>query len=120
VTGRGIPDARSGPMGRVKRLVLPALLLVAVYFAVFGGEYSLFELRATRQAVEREETRLLVLQGQIDSLEARRDSLASDSSMLERVARERFGMIRPGETLYRFTEPQSAAGPDSTGGGGSR
>jgi len=107
-------------VARVKRLVFPGLLLVAVYFAVFGGEYSLFELHATRKAVEREQARLLVLQGQIDSLEAWRDSLASDSSTLERVAREHFGMIRPGETLYRFTEPDSAPAADSTGGGGRR
>ena len=39
-------------MGKLKRLVLPGLLLVAVYYAVFGGEYSVFELRSTRQAVE--------------------------------------------------------------------
>jgi len=101
-------------MRRLKRLVLPGLLLVAVYYAVFGGEYSMFELRASRRAVEEEQARLAELRWQIDSLEAWRDSLMTDSASLERVARERFGMIRPGETLYRFTEPRDTAPPDTT------
>ena len=100
-------------MRRLKRLVLPGLLLVAVYYAVFGGEYSAFELRAARRAVEAERARLVELTRQIDSLEAWRDSLLTDSASLERVARERFGMIRPGETLYRFTEPRDSAGGGS-------
>lgn len=113
--GRGTRARISGAVGRLKRLVLPGLLLVAIYYAVFGGEYSSFELRATRQAVEEEQARLSDLRRQIDSLEAWRDSLMTDSSTLERVARERFGMIRPGETLYRFTEPRDTAAPDSAG-----
>ena len=97
-------------MFRLKRLVLPGLLLVALYYAVFGGEYSVFELRSTRQAVEAEKARLVEIRRQIDSLEAWRDSLLNDSLTLERLARERFGMIRDGETLYRFAEPP----PDTT------
>lgn len=104
-------------MGKLKRLVLPGFLLVAVYFAVFGGEYSVFELRSTRQAVEEEQALLADLRRQIDSLEAWRDSLMTDSATLESVARERFGMIRPGETLYRFTEPSDTASPDTTSTG---
>lgn len=102
-------------MRRLKRFVLPAILLVAVYFAVFGGEYSLLELRATRSALAEERARLTDLRRQIDSLEAWRDSLLTDSATLERIARERFGMIRPGETLYRFTEPRDSMVPDSAG-----
>ena len=101
-------------MRRLKRLVLPAILLAAVYYAFFGGEYSVFELRAARQAVQEERAQLADLERQIDSLEAWRDSLLTDSATLERIARERFGMIRPGETLYRFTEPQDTVSPDST------
>ncbi len=100
-------------MPRIKRLVLPAVLLVAVYYAVFGGEYSVFELRGTRQAVETEQARLADIRRQIDSLEAWRDSLMTDSLTLERIARERFGMIRDGETIYRFADP-----PDTTPAGG--
>ena len=47
-------------------------------------------------------------------LKARQDSLTSDSATIERLARERFGMIRNGERLYRFaSEPDTNALQDS-------
>ena len=98
---------------KVKRLVLPGLLSLAAYYAVFGGEYSYFELRAARQAAEQEEARLAERRRQIDSLQAWADSLEADSATLERLARERFGMIREGELLYRFAEPGDSAPPDT-------
>jgi cell division protein FtsB len=92
-------------LGRLKRLFLPGMLLLGAYYAVFGGEYSYFELRATRAASAREQVELLELRRQVDSLRTWADSLQSDSATLERLARERFGMIRDGEVLYRFAEP---------------
>jgi len=102
---------------RLKEVLLAGLLLLAVYYAVFGGEYSWFELRDARAAVEREELELAELHRQIDSLRAWADSLQIDSVTLERIAREQFGLVRPGEVLYRFAEP-SPEGPtvrDSVG-----
>jgi cell division protein FtsB len=95
-------------MSRVARLVMPALLIVAAYYAVFGGEYSLFELRGARASVAEEREILGELEGRIDSLSAWADSVRSDSATLERIAREHFGMIREGETLYRFVPPEEA------------
>lgn len=96
--------------GRIGRAIVPTLLLAAVYYAVFGGEYSVFELREARQALEVEGEALVRVQADIDSLQARADSLRSDPATIERIAREEFGMIRDGETLYRFadTEPGMA------------
>jgi cell division protein FtsB len=104
-------------MHRLKQAVLPTLLLLAVYYAVFGGEYSWFDLRTTRAAVEQEEAELAELHRQIDSLRAWADSLQVDSVTLERIAREQFGLVRPGEVLYRFVETgDSISLPiDSTG-----
>jgi cell division protein FtsB len=98
-------------MSRIARLLVPGLLLVSVYYAAFGGEYSAFELRARRADLERETVRLKVLETQIDSLTAWVDSLRNDDHTLERVARESFGMIKSGETLYRFAVPGDEAEP---------
>jgi cell division protein FtsB len=95
-------------MGRMKKLILPALLGLAVYYAFFGGEYSLFELRKARATIEVQEQELLQLRAERDSLEARADSLEHDSATLERIAREQFGMIREGEVLYRTAEPEDS------------
>jgi len=48
--------------------------------------------------------RLAEVEARIDSLRAWADSLENDPATIERVAREDFGMIRDGETLYRFVE----------------
>lgn len=93
-------------MERLKRLAFPAVLGLALYFVVFGGEHTWFDLRDARRNIEVEAETLADLRSEIDSLRSRADSLESDPATLERVARERFGMIREGEILYRFAEPE--------------
>ena len=95
-------------MAKVKRLILPILLGLAVYYALFGGEYSMLELQKARKDIKAQEAELVLLRGEVEYLRARADSLENDSATLERIARERFGMIRPGEILYRFAEPNGA------------
>lgn len=96
----------------MRRLVLPVLLGLAAYYALFGGEYSLFELREARKEVLVQQRELEALRLAVDSLRAWVDSLQSDSATLERLARERFGMVREGEILYRLAEPR-ATGSDT-------
>ena len=97
------------PVRKVRKLLFPILLGLAVYYAVFGGEYSLLELQRVRQEMAAQGLELARLRGEVDSLRAWADSLQNDSATLERVARERFGMIRDGEILYRLAEPQDTA-----------
>ncbi len=94
---------------RELRVVLGVVLALALYYALFGGEYSVFELRSLSKRVALEQVRLDSLRVEVDSLEARADSLADDSATIERIARERYGMIRPGERLYRFVEEDTVA-----------
>ena len=95
-------------MRRLKKTILPVILLLAAYYAVFSGEYSWFALREVRTELEQVEGELTRKRQQIDSLLALSDSVESNPNMLERIARERFGMIRDGETLYRFAEPSNS------------
>jgi len=99
-------------VAQVRRLVLPVLLGLAAYYALFGGEYSLFELREARKEGLLQQRELEALRLEVDSLRAWVDSLQSDSATLERLARERFGMVREGEILYRLAEPR-ATGSDT-------
>jgi cell division protein FtsB len=92
-------------MGKLTRAIVPGLVLIAAYYALFGGEYSLLELRSARAGVVAERADLTRLELQLDSLSAWADSLRNDPVTLERIAREHFGMIREGETLYRFAVP---------------
>ena len=91
------------------RWVIGLLLLGgAVYFAVFGGEYSLIEVQRIRNELNQERARLELANIEVERLRARVDSLQNDSATIERIARERWGMIRPGERLYRFEEGDSS------------
>ena len=94
-----------GVSSKMKRLVVPSILALAAYYAVFGGEYSAFQLRGVRADIDAEEWKLADVNHEIDSLTAWVDLLENDAETIERVAREDFGMIRDGETLYRFAEP---------------
>jgi cell division protein FtsB len=99
------------------RYILGVLLLGgAAYFAFFGGEYSMLEVSRLKAEREQEAQRLDEALAEVARLKARVDSLENDSATIERIARERWGMIRPGERLYRFDRRDSAA--DSAGGEG--
>ena len=95
-------------MVKAKRLVLPTLLGLAVYYALFGGEYSLLELRKARSDIQAQEQELSLLREEVESLRARADSLENDSATLERLARD-IGMIRDGEVMYLLGEPKDSA-----------
>ena len=98
----------------MKWLVLSALIALSVYFALFGGEYSVFEVRRVRAERVVLQERLVALERTNDCLRAWAEALQSDSATIERLARERYGMIRAGEVLYRITEPaDSVQGQDS-------
>lgn len=94
-------------MGRLTRILLPGLLLLSVYYAVFGGHFSVLEVGAAGAEVERARAELEALRAENDSLRARADALETDPAVLERVARELHGLIRDGERLYRIEYPDA-------------
>ena len=85
-----------------------AALLFALYFGLQGGEYGTTDLLALRRQEAAEQAQVLRLRRLVDSLQRSADAIEPDLRMQERVARERFGMIRRGELLYRLVPPDSA------------
>ena len=97
----------------MKWLLLPALIGLSVYFALFGGEYSVFEVGRIRAERVELEQRLVELEQANECLKAWADALQTDSATIERLARDRYGMIRAGEVLYRITGPTDSVPRDS-------
>jgi cell division protein FtsB len=89
----------------MRRYIWWAVIGIALYFAVQGGEYSTRDLYVLNR-------RTATLTREVDSLQRHVDSLGrflklvkSDSATMERIAREEFGMVRgDNEILYRFGE----------------
>jgi cell division protein FtsB len=84
------------------RSLLALLLLAGLVYAFAGGEDSIY--RIWRKGHELE-----ALQAQVDRLQAENDSLRqvlwkleNDMDFVEKVAREEYGMSKPGERIYRL------------------
>jgi cell division protein FtsB len=107
-------------VGRLARLLLPGLVLLALYWTFFGGEYSVWDLRSARVELEESRAELAALQEEIDSLRAWADSLRDDPWTLERLAREEHGLVRAGEEVIRVTgaPDEESLPPDSVRDGG--
>jgi cell division protein FtsB len=83
-----------------------SVLVVMGVAAVQGGEYSTgdyLELRRRVAAERAAEARLTAL---VDSLTKERKAVLTDPRVQERIAREQWGMIRPGERIYKLTRPE--------------
>jgi cell division protein FtsB len=92
----------------IRKAAAGAAILAAAYFLLLGGEYTFLDLWRIDRAQKQESARLETVRAEVQALQERVDSLANDSATLERVARENYGLIRDGERLYRFVEPDSA------------
>ncbi|HET7469415.1 MAG TPA: septum formation initiator family protein [Gemmatimonadales bacterium] len=86
-----------------------AALLFALYFGIQGGEYGTTDLLALRRQEAAEQAQVVRLRQVVDSLTGEANAIEHDLRVQERVARERFGMIRRGELLYRLVPPDSSA-----------
>jgi cell division protein FtsB len=77
-------------------------LALALYFAFQGGEYGTLDLLQLRREEREERAKVDRLQRLVDSLSKAAIQIELDPRVQERVARERFGMIKKGELLYRL------------------
>jgi cell division protein FtsB len=77
------------------------LVIGGIVFGAMGGEYSTLNWWQLKQQVREQERVIAELRIEIDSLAAWAEALETDSATQERVAREKFGMIRDGEMLYQ-------------------
>ena len=95
----------------MKRYVWWALIVVAVFFALQGGEYSTKDLFVLHTRTQRLTHEVDSLQRQVDSLSRFLRLVKSDSATQERIAREEFGMVRGDkEILYRFGDAPGSSG----------
>lgn len=94
----------------MKRAVLLVAMLGLLGFALEGGTYGTRDLMGLRAQVREQKVRIARLRIEVDSLSRIERALKTDPVTQERVAREVYGMIRPGEILYQVV-PRDTARP---------
>jgi cell division protein FtsB len=86
--------------------VLAGLVIVGgLVFGAAGGEYSTWDWWQLRGDLETEQAAIDSLRTAVDSLRKDVHLLETDSATQERVAREKFGMLRPGELMFQVEFP---------------
>ena len=85
------------------------LVLVGVLFAAVFPTRTYF---AQRSSISHAEKQLDVLGEQNAQLERRAKQLASDAE-IERLAREQYNLVKPGEQAYAVLPPPAAAGEET-------
>ena len=101
---------------RLRRAVWPILVSVVLVGVLFAGVFPTRTYLAQRASISRAEKQLSVLGEQNAELERRAKELESDSE-IERLARERYNLVKPGEEAYAVLPPPAKAGqeaPDAT------
>jgi cell division protein FtsB len=81
------------------------IVLLALLFAIQGGEYSTWNWWQLHRAEQQETALVAELTEVVDSLQKAAVAIERDPRVQERAARESFGMIRDGEFLYRIEAP---------------
>jgi cell division protein FtsB len=88
------------------RLLATVGIVGGLAFGVAGGEYATWDWWQLRREVRAERAALDSLRREIDSLEIALRLLQRDPATVERVARERYGMLRPGEIMFQVEIPE--------------
>ena len=97
-------------MTRLRRPLTLALVAVASVVVLFATVFPTRSFVAQRAAVGAAEERLTVLNEQNRLLEERA-RLLEDDAEIERLAREQYHLVRPGEKAYALLPPPAPTTP---------
>jgi len=98
-----------GIWGKLTRLLM-LLLAVAIILGVAAAYYPLLKQNERMRAVVYQlDTQIQQEENQQRQLRASIEAMTKDRATIERLAREKLGYAKPGETVIRFEEPATGA-----------
>jgi cell division protein FtsB len=100
-------------LGIWSKLTQAAIALVVIAFALLFGMWDLPLLQQNermRADIMRLQTQLQIEEAKSRQLQSQIDELRNDPAAVERLAREKLGYAKPGETVIHF-EPATNAPP---------
>ncbi|WP_419161828.1 FtsB family cell division protein [Candidatus Palauibacter sp.] len=98
---------------RLSRTLTFVALVGAGYYWMVGGEYTRAGLHRLEQEIASRKAEIAAREAELATVRAWADSLMADRWAIERVARERYGFVRPGEVLVRFVDQTADDEPTS-------
>jgi cell division protein FtsL len=90
---------------RLKRVVIGALLVGFIIF-MFSGNYGFYKMWQLHREIKQLEQELQKVKEQRNRLLSEKEKLLKDYSYIEKIAREKLGMARPNEDVYKFVPKQ--------------
>lgn len=91
---------------------LLGLVVLGVFvFKILYGPHGWFALRHLEQDLQRQQQRIQELEQENQELSRQIQQLKTDPAALERLARQRLGMVRPGELVFQLPSSASHANP---------
>jgi len=100
---------QSFPRKKILRRVLFLLLFSFIFYLYFAGDYGFFRLLSLKTQKENTILETKRLQAQNMDLQIEKEKLRDDLSYIEKVARERYGMAKKDEVIYKFIQPQDTS-----------
>ena len=112
---RGVPRSPRGEF-----LVWSLFLGLSLFFlwSAFSGSHGAFELMRLKGSLYELEEKNSVLMRENEELEKEIYLLRNSPAFQEKVAREGYGYIYPGESVYTFSEPSPGDGKEAAKGAG--
>ena len=99
-----------------RALITTALGAATVLTLTYGGQ-SLARVWQMKHEVESLEREIVTLRAETGRLTATVNRLRTDPDFIEQMARERLGLVKPGDRVYKLPPSPGPAGPDATGQG---
>jgi len=87
--------------------VAALILLGYLLWSFAGSDTGLIRAAALKRETQTLEKRRRELAVRAEALELRRKEQARDPFLEERVARERFHLVKKGEIIYRYKDPEA-------------
>lgn len=95
------------PRRRIKGLLFFVFLIVATYEFV-GGDYGFYRILNQKRQIGLLKAEIQKMRADNEALRRHVALLENDPATIEKIARERYGMARPGETVYMVYDRNQA------------
>jgi cell division protein FtsB len=85
-------------------LIIASVAVAAILCVLTFGNYGFLDMYRLYKNDAARAQEIAAVRAEVDSLKAEIEKLKSDTAYIEKVAREKLGMARKGEKIFKFVE----------------